>query len=62
MIDDRIEKKPDDQEIVDVQLGFVEKRKFRIEGDYNRILELNTSDLNTFARMKEAYPKLQALS
>ena len=40
-------------EVVDVDLGFVEKRKFRIAGDYNRMLELNVSDLNIFAKVAQ---------
>lgn len=64
MIDDTIKKdvetKPE-QEITDVSLGFVEKKKFRIEGDNKRILELNVSDLNIVARLKVGYPKLSAL-
>ena len=51
-------KEPD---VVDVDLGFVEKRKFRIGGDFNRILEINVSDLNIAARLREGYPKLQTL-
>ena len=46
-------------EITDVDLGFVEKRKFRINGDYNRMLELNVSDMNIYSRFTAAYPKLQ---
>ena len=60
MIDDTI-KKNQDQDVVDVDLGFVEKRRFRICGDYNRILELNVSDLNIMARLKTGYPKLKEL-
>lgn len=48
-------------EVVDVDLGFVEKKKFRINGDYNRMLELNVSDLNIMRRIKEGYPKLLKL-
>ena len=48
-------------EITDVKLGFVEKRKFRFEGDFNRVLELNVSDLNVAARLKVDYPKLKEL-
>ena len=51
-------KEPD---VVDVDLGFVEKRRFRINGDYNRMLELNVSDLNITTRLKTGYPKLKAL-
>ena len=48
-------------EITDIDLGFVEKKKFRICGDFNRMLELNVSDLNIFARLKQGYPQLQDL-
>lgn len=48
-------------EVTDIDLGFVEKKKFRINGDYDRMLELNVSDLNIFGRYQETYPKLQAL-
>ena len=48
-------------EVVDVDLGFVEKRKFRINGDYDRMLELNVSDLNIFSRLEKGYEQLKAL-
>lgn len=50
------------QNIVDLSLDSIRKKRFRIDGDDNRILELNTSDLNMLARLKEAYPKLVELS
>ena len=49
-------------DIIDVDLGFVEKKKFRINGDYNRMLELNVSDMNIYSRFTQAYPKLQSLA
>ena len=75
MIDDTIKKdveektetpvvatpKAQEPEVVDIDMGFVEKKKFRIAGDFNRMLELNVSDLNIFARLKEGYPKLEKL-
>ena len=51
-----------EEEIQDVDLGFVEKRKFRIAGDYNRMLELNVSDMNIYSRYTKAYPELQKLA
>lgn len=70
MIDDTIKKDAEQvitenkevkSEVVDIDLGFVEKKKFRIAGDYNRMLELNVSDLNIFARLRDGYPKLEKL-
>lgn len=49
-------------DIVDINLSAIRKKRFRIDGDNNRILELNTSDLGVLSRIKEAYPKLQELN
>lgn len=50
--------------IVDGELDFSEMRKkrFRINGDNSKILELNVSDMNTMVRLKEDYPKLITLA
>lgn len=48
--------------IVDIDLSAIRKKRFRIDGDDNRILELNTSDLNILPRLKETYPKLMELN
>lgn len=48
--------------IVDIDLSVIRKKRFRIDGDDNRILELNTSDLNILPRLKETYPKLMELN
>lgn len=48
--------------VVDIDLSAIRKKRFRIDGDDNKILELNTSDLNILSRLKESYPKLQKLS
>lgn len=65
MIDDTIKKDAEqvieEPDVIDVDLGFVEKKKFRINGDFNRMLELNVSDLNVFSRLKTDYPKLDKL-
>ena len=44
--------------VIDISLAPIRKKRFRIDGDDNRILELNTSDLNILSRLKETYPKL----
>lgn len=48
--------------IQDINLSVIRKKRFRIDGDDSRILELNTSDLNILARLREAYPKLVTLA
>jgi len=44
--------------LIDINIGGIEKKRFRINGDDNKILELNTSDLNIASRFSEAYPAL----
>lgn len=46
----------------DISLDVVRKKRFRIDGDNNRILELNTSDMTVINRLERLYPELQALS
>ena len=48
--------------VIDISLDVIRKKRFRIDNDDNRILELNTSDLNILSRLKEAYPKLTELA
>lgn len=46
-------------DIQDIDLSIIKKKRFRINGDNNRILELNTSDLNIISRLTSAYDRLQ---
>ncbi len=55
-------KKSVEEDIVDVDLGAIKKKRFRINGDSNKIIELNTSDMNIVSRLNKIYPKLQDLA
>lgn len=48
-----------DDDIQDIDLSVIKKKRFRINGDSSKILELNTSDLNIVSRLSVAYEKLQ---
>ena len=48
-------------DIQDIDISAIKKKRFRINGDNNKILELNTSDLNIATRMETAYNRLVAL-
>lgn len=48
--------------IIDIDLSVTKKKQFRIDGDDNRIIELNTSDMTIIERLNEVYPKLESLS
>ena len=48
-------------DVIDLDLSVTKKKKFRFDKDDNRIVEINTSDMNLMHRVSEAYPKLQEL-
>jgi len=45
-------------DIQDVNISAIRKKRFRINGDSNKILELNTSDINITSRLSSAYERL----
>ena len=48
-------------DIIDLDLSITKKKKFRFDKDDNRIVEVNTSDMNLMQRVTDAYPRLQEL-
>ena len=48
------------EDIKDISLST--KKSYRIDGDNNRILCLDTSDMNIMVRLEEAYPEIQKLA
>jgi hypothetical protein len=48
-------------DVVDIDLSITRKKKLRFDKDDNRIVEVNTSDMNLMQRVSEVYPKLQEL-
>mgnify|MGYP006935956266 FL=1 len=46
---------------IDIDLNLVQKQQIRIDGDDNRIIELDTGDLTIINRLKEVYPRLNSL-
>ena len=48
-------------DIQDIDLSIIEKKRFRINGDNNRIVELNTSDLLVLNRLETGYARLTDL-
>lgn len=45
-----------------IDLSALRKKRFTIDGDESRVLELNTSDFSIINRLAEVYPKLSDLS
>lgn len=49
------------KEIPNIDLSVTSKKQFTIDGDADRVIELNTSDISILSRLKESYPKLEEL-
>ena len=56
--------KPTEQEdnTIDVSMPAVEKKRIRFDGDNNRVVYLNTSDLTIIPRLEEVMPRLKKLA
>lgn len=48
-------------DVIDLDLSITKKKKFRFDRDDNRVVEVNTSDMNLMQRVNEVYPKLMEL-
>ena len=48
--------------IIDIDLSITRKKRFRIDGDDNRVIELNTSDMTILNRLDEADRQLRELA
>lgn len=48
-------------DIIDIDLSSIKKQRFRINGDDNSILELNTSDAGMLARLDEAQERMKGI-
>ena len=48
----------DMQDVVDIDLKEIQKKRFRLDRDNARVIELNTSDLSAIKRLEEIYPKM----
>lgn len=48
--------------VIDIDLSITAKKRFRIDGDNDRILELNVSDMSIISRFKDIYPRLEKLA
>ena len=49
------------QTVIDISLDIQTKRKYRINGDDNLIIELNPGDMGIIARYQHAMPKINSL-
>lgn len=50
------------EDIIDIEIAPIKRKKFRLNGDNNKIIELNTSDLNIGARLEKGYANLRDIA
>ena len=61
-VKEQVENKAEEPVVdMDIDLSATRKKRLRIDGDANRILELNVSDMNLLSRLTDSYPKLEKL-
>lgn len=58
---DAIFNKSVENDIIDLEISCIERKKIRINGDNNKILLLNVNDNNVIVRYSETLPKLESL-
>lgn len=46
------------EDVIDIEFKELQKKRFRLDRDDNRVIELNTSDISTIKRLEEIYPKM----
>lgn len=56
-----VESSNNEQEVIDLDLSPIKRKKIRINGDNNRVLNINTTDIGIASRLQEFYPKLEEL-
>ena len=56
-----IKEKAVQEDIIDLDLSAIKKRRIRLNGDPNNYVELNLSDMNIVSRLNKIYPKLKKL-
>lgn len=52
----------ENEQLMDIDLSETKKERFRIDGDNNRIIELNTSDMGIVKRIGNIYPELRKMA
>ena len=58
---DTLDKNTVNDDIIDIVIPEVQKKRFRIDGDNDRILELDVSDMSIITRLDDTYKKLTEL-
>ena len=59
--DIEIKKNGSTNDVIDIELKEIQKKRFRLDRDNSRVIELDTSDLTVIKRLEEIYPKMLSL-
>ena len=58
----KVEIKEADDGVVDINIEAIKRKRFRLNGDPNKVIELNMSDLGLYSRLEKGYAKLQEIA
>ena len=57
----KAEKPMPQDDVMNLSMPEIKRKRIRINGDYNQIIELNLTDLTILNRLDEVYPKLKSI-
>ena len=62
MLEEKNTKALTDEDIIDIEMPEIAKKKVRFDGDNSRVVYINPSDMGIVSRLEEALPKLKELT
>jgi len=51
-----------EDDIVDIEIAPIKRKRFRLNGDNNKVISLNMSDLGLYNRLEKGYAKLRQIA
>ena len=54
--------KTEDDDIVDIEITPIKRKRFRLNGDPDKVIALNMSDLGLYSRLEKGYAKLRQIA
>lgn len=51
-----------DDDIVDIEISSIKRKRFRLNGDPNKVISLNMSDLGLYNRLEKGYAELRRIA
>ena len=62
LTDKELQKVAVEDDIIDIEIAPIKRKKFRLNGDNNKVIALNISDLNIATRLEKGWKELQNIA